>query len=227
MSAIAAQEIRAHLALKGLHPADAWLNSFLSTQSTAVPVSSLKQTAMYRVLHSDISTTLQTGPSAVFPPNILDASIVERKLPGIIPVQVMDIEDIGRSKWSQVEALESVERGEMTKGREIIRVVPGEDEGTEPPSQLSSAGPHKVLLQDAAGCRVYGFELSSVPGVNLNIAIGAKLALKDVTVARGVVLLQPTTATLLGGRIDELHKRWKEELKEKLKNAAQSTQSTT
>jgi RecQ-mediated genome instability protein 1 len=227
MSATAAQEIRAHLALKGLRLTEAWLNSFQSTQSTAVPVSSLKQTAMYRVLHSDISTTLQTGSGVVLPPNILDASVAERKLPGVIPVQVIDVEDIGRSKWSQVEALESVERGEMTKGREIIRVVPGEDEGSEPPRQLSSTGPHKVLLQDAAGCRVYGFELSPVSGVNLNMAIGAKLVLKDVTVARGVVLLQPTTATLLGGRIDELHKRWKEELKEKLKRAAQSTQPIT
>ena len=226
MSAIAAQEIRAHLASKGLRLTDAWLNPFLSAQPTAVPVSSLKQTAMYRVLHSDISTTLQTGSGVVFPPNILDASVPERKLPGVIPVQLMDIEDIGRSKWSQVEALESVERGEMTKGREIIRVVPGEDDGSEQPSQPPSAGPHKVLLQDATGCRVYGFELSPVQGVNLNMAIGAKLVLKDATVARGVVLLQPTTATLVGGRIDELHKRWKEELKARLKIASQATEST-
>jgi RecQ-mediated genome instability protein 1 len=226
MSAIAAQEIRAYLASKGLRLTDAWLNTFLSTQPAAVPVSSLKQTAMFRVLHSDISTTLQTGSGGVFPPNILDASVSERKLPGVIPVQVMDIEDIGRSKWGQVEALESVERGEMTKGREIIRVVPGEDEGSEQPSQPPSAGPHKLLLQDAAGCRVYGLELSPVQGVNLNMAIGVKLVLRDVTVARGAILLQPATTTLVGGKIDDLHKRWKEGLKDRLKMAAQTTQPT-
>jgi RecQ-mediated genome instability protein 1 len=142
MSTVAALEIRAFLASKGLRLTDAWLNTFLSTQSTAVPVNSLKQTAMYRILHSDISTTLHTSSGMVFPPDILDASIPERKLPDAIPVQVMDVEDIGRSKWGQVEALESVERGEMTKGREIIRVVPGEDEGSEQPSQPPSAGPH-------------------------------------------------------------------------------------
>jgi RecQ-mediated genome instability protein 1 len=223
MSAIAAQEIRGFLESKGLRLADAWLNTFLSTQSSAVPVSSLKQTAMYRVLHSDIATTMQTGPGVVFPANILDASIPERKLQGVIPVQVMDIEDIGRSKWGQVEALEAIERGEMTQGREIIRFVPGEDEGSEQPSQLPSAGPHKVLLQDAAGCRVYGFELSPVQGVNLNMAIGTKLVLKDVTVARGVILLQHTTTTFVGGKIDNLHKQWKEGLKERLKFATQAT----
>jgi RecQ-mediated genome instability protein 1 len=224
MSALASQEIRAHLMSKGLRLNDTWLNAFLSTQSNAVPISSLKQTALFRVLHSDISTTLQTGPSLVFPPNILDASISESKLTGIIPVQLMDIEDIGRSRWSQVEALESIERGEMTKGREIIRVVPGEDESTEQPSQQASAGPHKVLLQDATGCRVYGFELSPVSGVNLNITIGAKLVLKDATIARGVVLLQPATVTLLGGRIDELHKSWKAQRKERLENEARASQ---
>lgn len=151
---------------------------------------------------------------------MLNAEIKERKLDGAIPVQVIDVEDVGRSRWSQVEAIESEERGETTKGREIVRVVPGE-QGLSDPSE-GSCGPHKLLVQDAAGTRVYCFELNAVEGVGLGVSIGSKLLLKSVTVARAVVLLTPEKVTVLGGKIDAWQKAWKEGRKEALKAAVHS-----
>lgn len=133
-------------------------------------------------------------------------------------MQVLDIEDIGRSRWSQVEAIEQEERGETTKGKEIIRITASEEGEAED----KSAGPFKLLLQDAQGTRVYGFELFSVDRINFNLNIGAKLVLRDVTVARSTILLEPKSVTVLGGKIEEMHKRWKEGRKEALKIAARN-----
>ncbi len=47
-------------------------------------------------------------------------------------MQVLDIEDMSRSRWEQVEELEAIERGEQTRGREIVRLpAGGEDEGSD------------------------------------------------------------------------------------------------
>lgn len=143
-------------------------------------------------------------------------------------MQVLDIEDIGRSRWSQVEALEAQERGETTKGREVVRVLPpeeGSDAATAAASatavgESKSAGPHKLLLQDAKGTKVYGLELKGVQGVSIGMAIGAKLVLRDVSVARGVVLLEPRCVEVLGGKVDAWDRKWREERKKVLKEKA-------
>lgn len=122
-----------------------------------------------------------------------------------------------------MEGIEALERGEGTKGREIIRVVAGEDgteDGVGPGSGGGGGGgPHKLLVQDARGTRVFAIELERVQGVGLSMSIGCKIALREVVVARGVVLLEPGTATCLGGKIEGLHKAWKENRKAELKAA--------
>jgi RecQ-mediated genome instability protein 1 len=215
-----AQEIGSHLSRKGLPPTAAWLNSFLSSQRP-LPLPALKESAWFKILQTDITKTVQKSPTSIFPVDIANGEIRERRVPGAIPVQILDIEDIGCSRWSQVDALESEERGEKTKGREIIRVVPGEDDDSV--TQQQSTGPHKLILQDAHGTSAYAMEMLSIQGVDLNISIGAKLMLKDVTVARGCLLLEPKNVTLLGGKIEDLHKRWKEGRKEVLKAAARGS----
>lgn len=172
-------------------------------------------------------------------------------------VQVLDVEDIGRSRWSQLEDIEAAERGETTKGREIIRVVqPLDDGGGGGPGdrgdgvatgarttggggatrgggaagsastsagsgnansfQAISTGPHRLVLQDVNGCRVYGLEVSPVSGVSLSMNIGVKMLLRNVTVARAVLLLDPNCVTILGGKIDNLAKAWREGRKSRL-----------
>lgn len=146
----------------------------------------------------------------------------ERRLPGPIVCQILDIEDMSRSRWEQIEAIEALERGEGTKGREIIRVVATED-GSEPNAALTrGGGPHKLLLQDTKGIRAYGIELKGMDGVSLSMSVGSKMLLKSVSLARGVLLLDPATTTLLGGKIEALHKDWKENRKAHLKAAIEA-----
>lgn len=214
-----AAQITAHLTSKGLTPTNPWLTHFLSTQKPTTPLPALNRTALFRLLASDVTTSLRSTPISTFPSDILAAEIPERRLPGPIPVQVLNIEDIGRSRWSQLEAIEAAERGETTKGREVIRVVAGEDGLSEPEAGTEKGGgPHKLLLQDARGMKVYGFEMKPVEGVGLGTTgIGMKMVLRDVVVARGVVLLEPVGVVVLGGKIEGLHRVWKEGRKKALR----------
>jgi RecQ-mediated genome instability protein 1 len=123
--------------------------------------------------------------------------------------------------------LEAQERGETTKGREVVRVLPAEDEGEAAAAGRAaggggggSAGPHKLLLQDAKGTKVYGLELRSVQGVSVGMSIGAKLVLRDFEVARGVILLEPRCVEVLGGKVDAWERKWREERKKVLKEKA-------
>ncbi|KAH6615653.1 hypothetical protein B0J18DRAFT_459643 [Chaetomium sp. MPI-SDFR-AT-0129] len=51
----------------------------------------------------------------------------ETTLPRDVAVQVLDIEDISRSRWEQVEELEGLARGEGTRGREVVRLPLGSE----------------------------------------------------------------------------------------------------
>ncbi|KAJ5161111.1 hypothetical protein N7492_006503 [Penicillium capsulatum] len=215
---------------KGLCVSAPWLNAFLASQRN-VPVSALIKSALFRVLASDFRESLSTNPTSVFPIDISDPNVQERRLPNTIPVQVLDIDDIGASLWSQIEAIERVERGETVRGREIVRTISmGEDQGaTEnngsstnaPPAPNASGssgnGPHRLILQDAAGTKVVAIEMEHIEGVSLEkLGIGAKCLLRGTTVARGMVLLNPGCVTLLGGKIDALDRPWRNARKTKL-----------
>ncbi|CAI7630270.1 unnamed protein product [Penicillium crustosum] len=212
------------LSTKSLSVAQPWLNAFLSSSSTAqrnIPPSALAKTAIFRLL-----------ASCVLPVDIHDPTVQERQLQGSIPVQVLDIEDIGTSLWSQIEAIERVERGEAIRGREIVRTIAvGEDpeasennrannnpaNGAASASGNSGYGPHRLILQDAAGTMAVGVEMQRIDGIALEkLAIGAKLLLRNPSVARGMVLLSPGSVTLLGGKIEALDKSWRDGRKARL-----------
>ncbi|KAI9825313.1 MAG: hypothetical protein M1819_000559 [Sarea resinae] len=249
-------EVLAHLAAKQLTPSPAWLSNLLAAQRPTTPLAALQKTAVFRLLASDITTSLCATPTgtgtgtgtstgagqtpSVFPPDIHNAEIAPRRLKGPIAVQVLDVEDVGKSRWAQVEAIEALERGEGTRGRKIVRIVDEADGGPPPPENGSrpgngaaaavaaaaaGAGPHKLLLQDCAGVRVYAFELGPVPGVGVAMNIGTKMLLRDVEVARGLVLLKPASVVLLGGKIEALHVQWRDGRKEALMRAVQSERS--
>lgn len=223
------------LSTKSLSVAQPWLNAFLSSSSTAqrnIPPSALAKTAIFRLLASDIKESLSKHRSCVLPVDIHDPTIQERRLQGSIPVQVLDIEDIGTSLWSQIEAIERVERGEAIRGREIVRTIAvGEDpeasennrannnpaNGAGSASGSSGYGPHRVILQDAAGTMAVGVEMQRIDGMALEkLAIGAKLLLRNPSVARGMVLLSPGSVTLLGGKIEALDRPWRDGRKARL-----------
>ena len=208
-------QVAAQLALsKGLRPTPEWLSGCLSSQRVTTPVQSLVQTAHFRLLASDITTSL--ARDACLPADVANPHVKERRLQGSVPVQVLGVEDLTKSRWEQIEAIEAIERGEGTKGREIIRVTVSED-GDNADALVPTGGVHKLLLQDAAGNKVYGLELKPVDGVNSKMSIGSKMMLRSALVARGVVMMEPGSSTVLGGKIEELHKAWKESRKAELK----------
>jgi len=217
---MAQSAVKTFLDSKGLSATPAWIESFVSSSRQGTPLPALQKTALFRILASDLTSSIKASPTNTLPPNALNATVKELRVPDSIPLQVLNIEDIGRSAWSQVEAIEAQERGETTKGREVIRVVPDEEadpvrDGTAPVTK--SNGPHKLLLQDAKGTKIYGFEVTDVDGIDLNLGIGAKLILKNMTIARGVILLDPTSTQLLGGKVDVWDKAWRTGRKESLK----------
>lgn len=222
-----AAQISAQLtATKFLTPNTTWLSSFLTTQRPTTPLPALTQTACFRLLASDITTSLTTSPTTCFPQDMHDANIKERRLSGSIAAQVLAVEDMSKSRWEQIEAIEALERGEGTRGREIIRVAAAaeDDDSSAGATVPKSGGPHKLLLQDAAGRRVYGIELKGFEEVGVGMSIGCKVVLKNALVARGVVLLEPATTMVLGGKIEELHRAWKEGRKAELKAAIEANE---
>jgi RecQ-mediated genome instability protein 1 len=212
-----------------------WLAANLATtRATPPPLPALTSTAHFRLLASDFTTSLSTTDASILLPiDINDPKIKERKLAGNVPLQVLDIEDIGTSKWSQIEAIERVERGEEVRGREVIRTLPaeaGEGPGDNPaPNAASglgkSSGPHKYLLQDAKGTKAVAFEKVRIPKLGLSddgVSIGMKVLLKTgTTVRRGVLMLVPENVTILGGRVETWDKSWREGRKERLKRGVE------
>jgi RecQ-mediated genome instability protein 1 len=213
-----------------------WLAAILSTIRTpAPPLPALTSTAHFRLLTSDFTTSLSiSNTSALLPTDISEPDIKERKLTGNVPLQVLDVEDIGTSKWSQVEAIERVERGEEIRGREVIRTLPveaGEGPGDNPAATNAagraawSSGPHKYLLQDARGTKAVAFEKVKVPKLGLSddgMSIGMKIMLKAGSVARrGVVMLAPENVIVLGGKVETWDKTWRDGRKERLKRAVE------
>jgi len=224
MAANIAAELTQHLNARHLYPTAAWLQGFLSTTRPNTPLPAIKQTAHFRLLATDITTSLSQPAASLFPNDVLKGTIQSRIVSGPIVCQVLDVEDIGHSRWSQVESIEAQERGEMTKGREIVRVVEQENEGTaEAAAPMQSKGPFKLLLQDAKGLKIYAMDLRGIDGLNTNMTMGAKLVLRNVDVRRGVVMLEPSNVQMLGGKLEALDKAWKEGRKERLMAAAKVT----
>jgi RecQ-mediated genome instability protein 1 len=216
-----AAELTQHLNGKHLYPTTAWLQSFLTTTRPNTPLPALKQTVAFRLLATDITTSLNQPAASVFPHDVLTGSIPSRVVAGPVVCQILDIQDIGHSRWSQVEAIEARERGEMTKGREIVRVVEqAADDSTAAPIQ--SKGPFKLLLQDAKGVKVYALDLSAIDGLHTSMTMGIKLVLRHVNVQRAVIMLEPGNVQILGGKLEALDKAWKEGRKERLINAAKT-----
>lgn len=152
-------------------------------------------------------------------------------------VQVLDIQDVGISKGAQIEAIERVERGEEVRGREVIRTVPGLEEGGGGEggevangvanvrgggigTMKRSQGPHKLVVQDAKGTKVVAFELESVPRVWIGedgLGIGCKIVLHPGTVVRrGMVMLTPGSVRVLGGKVEPWDRLWREGRKARL-----------
>ncbi len=236
-------QLRASILAQGLPPpSNAFLTGLVSSRTPPPPIASLLATAKARLLACDLSnnTSVLDGSLPAFPADIDNVRAEDTRLQRDIHVQVVDIENLSLSRWEQIEELEAIERGERTRGREIIRVtaeedVDGDEEATAPSrggrnatSAAATVTPaagrnatHRLVLQDCKGKRVFAVELKRIDQIGVSkTTMGEKMVLKAGTViARGTVLLNPESCVLLGGKIDLWHEAWSKGRLERLKQA--------
>ncbi|KAH7154920.1 hypothetical protein B0J13DRAFT_212849 [Dactylonectria estremocensis] len=218
------------------YPSTAFLASLTTARSPPPPLPSLVATAKARLLAADLSSSALLGDAAgslpSLPPGADAAAARELRLPRPVHVQVVDVENLSLSRWEQIEELEAVERGETTRGREVVRIT-GDDNDNEngessPQTQPQTQRPatrtptatgirpagktatHRLVLQDCKGAKVYALELKRIDSIGVGkTQMGEKMLLKTGTViARGTVLLEPDKCVLLGGKIDAWQRAW-------------------
>lgn len=210
-------------------PSQTWLQTIVAARNPPPPLPSLLMTAKTRLLASDLTIPGLIEPSSVraisLPSAIANPTVKEVYLATDVHVQVLDIEDLSRSRWNQVEELEALERGEQTRGREVIRLpVPTNDDehnnNLDSPRSAAAAASecagmpksaaHRLVLQDCRGQKVYALELIRMPEIAIGtLHIGAKVLLRrDTIVARGSILLEPKTCLILGGKVEAWQKAW-------------------
>ncbi|KAK3689864.1 hypothetical protein B0T22DRAFT_181124 [Podospora appendiculata] len=231
-------------------PSHTWLQTLSSSRTPPPPLASLIATARTRLLASDLTTPSLLDSSYVathaLPANLAQqTSIPESRLGRDVVVQVLDVENLSRSRWEQVEELEAIERGEQTRGRQVIRLPAANENGEEgvgvsvgdaaaTQTQAGAAtqvareserqarnATHKLVLQDCKGAKIFGIELVRVERIAIGkLNIGEKVLIRAGTrVARGVLLLEPAQCLVLGGKVEAWHKPWMEERLARLRDA--------
>lgn len=240
-------QIRSGLQNQGIPPPSlSWIRTAMPNRNPLPPLPALIATVKTRLLVADLTNpVLFDLPPPAFPPNSSNLDVKEIQLPRDILVQVLDIENLTKSKWEQVEELEAIARGEQTRGREIIRLPTGNEEdddavdgqatqfpvnGSDRSGLQGRGGPaaaagnantstaasksstHRLVLQDCKGQKLYGLELKRIDKIGIGtLNIGEKFILKrGAIIARGTLLLEPTTCTILGGKVEAWQKSWVE-----------------
>jgi len=235
-------------------PSKPWLRALIPNRIPPPPLASLIATARTRLLAADLTTTGLLEPSYAaehsMPSNIVNNPEIDKgRIPRDVVVQVLDVGNISRSRWEQVEELEAIERGEQTRGREVIRLPVAAEDGDEEGvgvgngadgegggggggwagagnqnnnANAAAKATHKLVLQDCKGTKMIGIELKRVEQIAIGKTnIGEKMILrKDSKLARGVVLLEPNYCHVLGGKVEAWHKVWVEGRLARLKEAA-------
>ena len=228
-------------------PSPSLLTSVTTSRNPPPPLPSLIATAKARLLACDLASSTLLDPStASLPLTVADAQAREARLPRDIHVQVVDVENLSLSRWEQIEELEAVERGERTRGREVVRVTAeddgggrGDNEGSQTQLPTTSTqrraaaaatttagktATHRLVLQDRNGKRVFALEMQRMERIGVGrTCMGEKVLLKaGAVVARGTILLTPETCVFLGGKIDAWHKAWIEGRLARLREAVGS-----
>jgi RecQ mediated genome instability protein len=145
------------------------------------PFKALVMTVRSRVLNAELEDSIDKSQTQnLFPPTAMNETQYRRdtKIPRTITVQVIEIEDVSRSRMDQLETLEREERGENVKGREIVRNVTEGDEGGAGQvfSKPDTTGEIKLLLEDAVLGRMYGIALDPIKGIHTGMNIGTKVS---------------------------------------------------
>ncbi|TGZ85057.1 hypothetical protein EX30DRAFT_326003 [Ascodesmis nigricans] len=197
------------------------LNALSSSPRGLPPPPALIATLKFRLLAADISVSLSSLPQHCLPPQLTTTPTGWcGEVRGAV-LQVMDMVDITMSNIEALDALDMATRGERAQGRrgEIIRVVNDEDGGDglgEDRERTKKNACHKLLLEDAAGRRVWALEVERIEGVYVGMGIGGKVWVGKAEIARGVMLLKRDGVKVLGGKVEALDKSWKDGRREVL-----------
>lgn len=205
-------QLRAALAAQSLpSPSPSFLTTLTTSRTPPPPLPSLLATAKARILACDLSSSIPALLDAslpCLPPSADDPRVEQVVLSTPVHVQLLDVENLAQSRWEQVEEIEAIERGEKTRGREVVRVA---NEDSEAPAAAGGNATHRLVLQDAKGQRIYALEMTRMSakiGVGKNL-IGEKMLLRAGTViARGTVMLTQDKVVFLGGKVDAWHENW-------------------
>ncbi|KAM7220711.1 putative mediated genome instability protein rmi1 protein [Rhypophila decipiens] len=128
-------------------PSQSWLLSLVQAQSPQATLGALIMTARTRILACDLTTpnlldsaylSAHTFPIQITSPAA--TNINEIRLNRDVVVQILDIENLNRSRWDQVEELESIERGEQTRGRQVIRLPTTNNDDEDGDNQAPDLG---------------------------------------------------------------------------------------
>jgi RecQ-mediated genome instability protein 1 len=220
-------------------PSSSFLTTLIQARNPPLPLPSLLATARSRLLTCDLtSNNIIDASLAALPADLANPAVKELRLSRDVHVQVLDVENLSVSRWNQVEEIEAIERGEKTRGREVIRIIEdSQDDGHHQPARQTpgSAVPpagknatHKLVLQDCQGQKVFALELRRVSSIGVgSTMMGEKILLKAGTVvARGVVMLTPDNCLLLGGKIDSWQKAWTDGRLARLKESTSAVASS-
>ena len=204
-------------------PSASLITTLLSTTPSPT-LSRLTALARSQILTSPLTAPSLLDPSVpAIPPHLLSPELRRATLPADVPLQIVDIEDLSRSRWEQIEELERIERGETRRGRAVVRVeneaeAEDRDRATQsardaPAPEARKAGgnaTHRVTFMDRAGTRLYGLELVRMPRLGVGATkIGEKVvAKKGAVIARGTLLLDPATCVFLGGYVEGEEEKW-------------------
>lgn len=175
-------QVLAHFASKQLHLSPTYISRLIANLDPPVTPAVLAQ------LHTSLlNSSLQqsAAPQSYLPPNIATQHNVS--IPGPTLVQVIHVQDIGKSRIAQLEALEKAIEEAGPEGRRVVELPAEEDDegGNENAAQngANNEGINvgksicKVLLEDGRGERVYGMEVKAIEGIKVGMSLGCKVPL--------------------------------------------------
>ncbi|EMR10884.1 hypothetical protein PNEG_01030 [Pneumocystis murina B123] len=195
-----------------------WVEETLHQIDVSLNDKQLEQQIIQYLLNSDIKKSLTF--QSCLPADIFDKH--NQVLPGPYCLQIIHVQDIGISIFNQLEYLEQFDESGTIKSYNVIwnNLSDIDDDEILDTDKPASKKFCKLLLEDSSGLCVWAIEHKPIKHIHIGINLGTKILLKNILVLRGVLILNPSNITFLGGQIFELNKNYfPSGLKNQLKSA--------
>ncbi|KTW30182.1 hypothetical protein T552_00661 [Pneumocystis carinii B80] len=194
-----------------------WIEETLHQIDASLNNKELEQQILQCLLNSDIKKALT--PQSCLPIDIFDQH--NQVLPGPYCLQIIHVQDIGISIFNQLEYLEQFDDSGNIKSYNIIRNNLSDVDDDDDIPDINNSPPKKfckLILEDSSGLCVWAIEHKPIKEIHVAINLGAKILLKNILVLRGVLILNPSNLTFLGGEIFQLKNYFPSGFKNQLKS---------